>query len=124
LSQNDYKTACNNDYLAAVEATDNDDADKSLDTMCCGYNRWETCAINKIGDSCGAKGKDEFEKFVQKMFGGMTKRMCPNDIFVPTSNTCTKALPAKGTKPKGKKSENAVSKYVAGFASFLFAAPE
>lgn len=120
LSQNDYKVTCNNDYLAAVEATEVDDPDQALDIMCCGYNRWEECAVGKISDSCGNKAKAEFEKFTAKMLGGMTRRLCPSDLFDPKSSSCTKALPPKGTKAKGEKSDNAISKYVASFASFLF----
>lgn len=121
LSQNDYRSTCNNDYLAAVEATEVDDPDLSLDIMCCGYNRWEECAIGKINDACGDKAKVEFEKFVTKMLGSMTRRTCPADVFDPNTESCVKAMPPKGTKPKGKKSDNAISKYIAGFASFLFA---
>jgi hypothetical protein len=74
-----------------------------------------------VGQSCGPEGQKSFKIFIDKAFGGVTSMICPRNIFPPTGNICKKALPPRGTKAKGKLTENAISKYITSYFSFLFA---
>jgi len=74
-----------------------------------------------IGESCGSGGQESFKTFVDKAFGGVTSMICPKNIFPSTGIICKKALPPRGTKAKGKFSDNPISKYISSYFSFLFA---
>ena len=121
LATSNYKSTCNTNLLAAIEHTNNkmNDTDELMDTICCGQNTWEDCTENLIVTSCGAEGKKAFRSFLDRAFGGVTTLFCPRTVFPPTGNICKKALPAKGTKPKGKSSDNPFSKYITSYFSFL-----
>ncbi|RWS25937.1 hypothetical protein B4U80_03698 [Leptotrombidium deliense] len=59
--------------------------------------------------------------FMHKAFGGFSYMICSNNkIFDPKSTHCSKLYAPAGFVPKGKLSDNPVTKYVAAYFSFLF----
>jgi len=121
IESDEYKATCISDYLVAVEhiAKVNSSDDK-LDTLCCSQNQWEQCAHAQIVTQCGEEAKASFITFTDKAFGGLSSTICPSKIFNPKAKICKKALPPAGTKPKGKSSENPVSRYLSAYFAFLF----
>lgn len=123
LSQESYKTTCNNNFLLTVdqiEAQNNVDADKTHATICCGYNKWDDCTSKLIAKECGKEAVDSFQLFVGDAFGTVTKMMCPQSLFATKKNICKDVLPKEGTVSKGKLGDNALTKYVVSTFSFLF----
>jgi hypothetical protein len=123
LSTDEYKTTCNNNFLATVDKIDDkvtDNADDSHGTICCGYNIWHECTNNLIKGQCGAQALDSFTAFLGQSFGTLTNMACPKDLFPVSSDTCKKVKVVPGTKSKGKLGDNALTKYVTSMFSFLF----
>ncbi|XP_054164088.1 uncharacterized protein LOC128961798 [Oppia nitens] len=123
LATSEHKSNCNNNYLSALDfATNRTEIDEKIDTLCCGHNSWEDCTDNMIGQSCGADSEKNFKMFIDKAFGGITTMICPRNFFPPTGVICKKSLPPRGTRAKGKADDNAITKYIASYFSFLFSA--
>ncbi|KPM06997.1 hypothetical protein QR98_0054790 [Sarcoptes scabiei] len=123
LSQDEYKTTCNNNFLAAVDKIDGSgtqDADQIHSIICCGYNRWHSCTDKIIVKECGKEAEDSFTDFVGDSFGTLTKMMCPTNLFSTKKELCKSVLPKESVKAKGKLGENALTKYVVSLFSFLF----
>jgi len=120
LTSNDYKSTCNNNYLAAVDRVNQTDPDRTLDMVCCAHNTWEDCTEDLVSKECGPEPVTSMKAFVEKALGGINAMVCPRNIFPPDSQTCKKALPPPGTKAKGKRSDNPISKYISSYFGFLF----
>ncbi len=123
LSTNEYKTTCNNNFLATVDKIDdkgNDDADSTHGLICCGYNIWHKCTNAMIKTQCGDQAVESFSAFLGQSFGTLTNMACPKNLFPVDSDTCKKAKVVPGTKNRGKLGDNALTKYVTSMFSFLF----
>jgi hypothetical protein len=123
LSTNEYKTTCNNNFLATVDKIDdkgNDDADSTHGLICCGYNIWHKCTNAMIKTECGDQAVESFTAFLGQSFGTLTNMACPKNLFPVDSDTCKKAKVVPGTKNRGKLGDNALTKYVTSMFSFLF----
>lgn len=122
LSGQEYKTTCNNNFLATVDQVDqsNVDGDKTHATICCGFNRWDSCTKKMVTKECGKEAYENFADFVGESFGTLTKMVCPNNMFATRSDVCKELLPKEGTVAKGKIGDNALTKYVTSLFSFLF----
>lgn len=122
LSSQEYKTTCNNNFLATVDQVDskNIDADKTHSTICCGFNRWDQCTRKMVTKECNKEATEAFGEFVGESFGTLTKMICPHNQFGYKTEVCKDLLPAEGTLAKGKIGDNALTKYVTSLFSFLF----
>jgi len=124
LRTEEYKTGCNNNFLAAVDRIDDekvtDKADSNHDQVCCGYVTWNDCTTKLISDKCGTDAVESYTDFLGEAFGTLTGMACPADLFPVESNTCKKLRIVPGTKSKGKLGDNALTKYVTSMFSFLF----
>lgn len=121
ISKNNYREKCVNNFLSTIDKTNKQkELDDRLDTICCSYNRWEGCAFGLIKKECGEQGKTSMHNFIDKAFGGLTNMICSSTAFDPTSQRCTSLYAANGVKPKGKLSDNPVTKYIASYFGFLF----
>ncbi|KAH9413453.1 hypothetical protein DERP_007929 [Dermatophagoides pteronyssinus] len=120
LSTTKFKSTCNSDYLAALDfAANRTLVDERIDSVCCAHNTWEDCAQTMIIEKCGKDSNDRFRSFMDKTFGGIGSIMCPRGIFPATGKVCKQAVPTKGTRPKGKISENFLGKYLNSYLSFI-----
>lgn len=128
LSTDEYKKTCNNEYLAAVDQIDTQDAvqdqDQSHGRMCCAFNQWHKCSAKMVEDKCGANAIKQYESFLNGVGGTLTNMACPHDIFPVDGKECQGYKPAPGTKAKGKQGENALTKYVTSLFSFMFVTDE
>jgi len=125
LSGSEYKTTCNNNFLATVDKVDDEpgqqDSDNTHSTICCGYNRWDGCTRKMISKECGKEAVDSFADFVGESFGTMAKMVCPGNLYTVKSDVCKQLLPPIGTIVKKNQSgDNALTKYVTSLFSFLF----
>jgi hypothetical protein len=127
FSTSEYKSGCNNNFLAVVDKIDDhigDQADSTHETLCCGYGTWYQCTSNLIQTSCGSEAVAAYKGFLGNSFGTLTNMACPADLFAPESEQCQKVKPKAGTKAKGKVGDNALTKYVTSMFSFLFVTNE
>jgi len=127
FSTEEYKTGCNNNFLAAVDSIDDtvtENADGSHNKICCGYVTWNDCSGKMIKEQCGAAALESYQAFLGEAFGTLTTMACPVDLFPVESNTCKKLRVVPGTKSKGKLGDNALTKYVTSMFSFLFITSE
>lgn len=123
FSKDTYKTTCNNNFLATVDqidAQEHTDPDVFHATICCGYNRWDSCTKKLITKECGKDAFETFSDFVGDAFGTLTKMICPNTMFSQKKDICKDVLPKEHVKSKGKLGDNALTKYVVSLFSFLF----
>ncbi|XP_074601462.1 uncharacterized protein LOC141855353 [Brevipalpus obovatus] len=121
ISKSNYKDKCVNNFLSTIDKTNKlKEMDDRLDTICCSYNRWEGCVFNLIEKECTEKGKIAMQNFIDKAFGGLTNLICSSNAFDPASQRCTSLYAAPGARPKGKLSDNPVTKYIASYFGFLF----
>ena len=124
LSGQAYKTTCNNNFLATVDKVDDNDQsqnDQTHSTICCGYNRWDSCTRKMVNKECGKDATDSFAEFVGESFGTLARMVCPNNMFATRTEVCKELLPREGTVvKKGKSGDNALTKYVTSLFSFLF----
>ena len=124
LSGQEYKTTCNNNFLATVDAVDDQgqvEGDKTHSTICCGFNRWDACTKKMVTKECGKDAQESFNDFVGESFGTLTKMVCPNNMFATRAEVCKELLPKEGAVvKKGKVGDNAMTKYVTSLFSFLF----
>lgn len=122
LKEKNYKDNCVTPLLATLDNTKKlEKPDDRLDASCCGYNRWETCTYGLIEKSCGAAGREAMTTFMRKAFAGFSDMICThNKLFEPKSSRCNKLYAPAGTIPKGKLSDNPVTKYMAAYFGFLF----
>lgn len=122
LSGQEYKTTCNNNFLATVDRVDQQsvEGDKTHATICCGFNRWDSCTKKMVTKECGKEAYDNFSDFVGESFGTLTKMVCPNNMFATRTDICKELLPKEGTVAKGQIGDNALTKYVTSLFSFLF----
>jgi len=121
LESAEYTSTCIGSYLAGIDRVANvTTLDDRLDTLCCSHTQWEECAHAQITAKCGDESRDAFITFTEKAFGGLSSTICPKKIFEPKSKLCKKALPPAGTKPKGKSSDNPISRYLSAYFAFLF----
>jgi len=123
LSTDEYKTTCNNNFLATVDKIDDtvtDNADSTHGSICCGYNIWHECTNTMIKGACGTQAVESFTAFLGQSFGTLTNMACPKNLFPVESDTCKKVKVVPGTKSKGKLGDNALTKYVTSMFSFLF----
>jgi len=101
LCSQQYKSNCNNNYLAALEYSMNrTEVDERIDTLCCGHNSWEDCSDVLISQSCGSEAQHSFNMFIQKVFGGLTTMICPRNVFPPTANICKKSFTSARNESK------------------------
>lgn len=127
FSTEEYKSSCNNNFLAAVDSIDDtvtDQADGTHSKVCCGYVTWHDCTDKLITAACGQPAVEAFTSFLGESFGTLTNMACPADLFPVESNTCKKLRIVPGTKAKGKLGDNALTKYVTSLFSFLFITSE
>src|SRR5699024_5564976 len=122
LSSQEYKTTCNNNFLATVDQIDESsvEGDKTHSTICCGFNRWDGCTKKLVTKECGKDAYEAFSEFVGESFGTLTKMVCPHDMFATRTELCKELLPKEGKLAKGKAGDNALTKYVTSLFSFLF----
>lgn len=119
----EYRTACVDRFLAAVDylnSTTRVTQDDRYDTACCGFQQWSKCVTERATAACGKEGHEAFNQFVLNTFGGFNGQLCPDDVFNPTSQQCTKALPPTSFKSKGKLSDNPLTQYISIYFGFLF----
>jgi hypothetical protein len=134
LSTEEYKTGCNNNFLAVVDRIDDPAtkkvtgqegfADDTHSSVCCGYVTWHDCTTKMIQDQCGDEANEAYKQFLGQAFGTLTNMACPADLFPVESDTCKKLRIVPGTKSKGKLGDNALTKYVTSMFSFLFITSE
>ncbi|KAI2811512.1 hypothetical protein RDWZM_003707 [Blomia tropicalis] len=121
LSTTAYKSNCNNNYIAALDFVANrTNVDERIDSLCCGVHEVRQCTSSMITEKCGVESSERFSSFLEKTFGGFASVMCPRNIFPPTGKVCKQALPPRGTKPRGKISDNFIGKYLNTYLSFIF----
>jgi hypothetical protein len=140
LTKKAYHTNCVNDIFASIDkgaqifnkTLDDPDlfnidktsartlSDVILDLTCCSYNRFQSCSQEMISEKCGNEANEAMENFSMKTFGSSINMICPRNLFDPTSDTCTAVLPPKGSKPKGKLSDNPLGKYMLTYMNYIF----
>ena len=122
LSQQTYKSTCNNNFLATVDQVDQNDVDgdKTHATICCGYNKWDSCTKKLVTKECGKDAYNSFAEFVGEAFGTLAHMVCPAKDFASRKEICKDLLPKDTVKGKGKVGDNALTKYVVSLFSFLF----
>lgn len=121
LSTSAYKSNCNTNYLAALDYVGNrTNIDERIESLCCGHNTWEDCTKEMVTDSCGAHSQERFKQFLDRTFGGVSNVLCPTNIFPSTGKICKQSLPPRGSKPRGKVSDNIIGKYLNSYLSFIF----
>lgn len=122
LSTENYKTTCNNNFLATVDQIDDDKvaADNTYNTICCGYKKWDSCTKKLITSECGKEAYNSFNTFIGDSFGTITHMACPRSEFSSRGDLCKALLPKDDVKAKGKLGDNALTKYVTSLFSFLF----
>lgn len=126
FSQDLYKTTCNNNFLATVDAVDtqNVDGDKTHTMICCGFNRWDSCTKKIVIKECGKEAHDSYDGFVGESFGTIARMVCPVNAYSTKAEQCKAVLPKEGTVGKGQLGDNALTKYVTSLFSFLFIIPK
>lgn len=121
LSTPEYRAQCVDNYLATLDKTKaSTETTVKINTACCSYNRWEECMYTMVNAQCGTNARASMEYFIQKALGTTTNAVCNDASFKYTSKRCTKLYAAPGTKPKGKNSDNPITKYIVAYMGFLF----
>lgn len=122
FSTPEYKATCNNQFLATTDKLNGeaDSTDKSYDTICCGYKRWDSCVKKMITKECGKDGYNSFTHFLGESFGTLAHMACPKGDYSTKTDLCKKLLPKEDTKAVHVTGENALTKYVTSLFSFLF----
>ena len=126
FSQNEYKTTCNNNFLATVDAVDTQsvDGDKTHTMICCGFNRWDACTKKIVTKECGNEASNSYDGFIGESFGTIARMVCPVNLYNTKVSQCKAVLPKEGTIGKGQLGDNALTKYVTSLFSFLFVLPK
>lgn len=121
LKKPEYRKQCVDNYLATLDKTQaSTDTTVKINTACCSYNRWEECMYTMINKECGVNARSSMEYFIKKAIGTTSNSICNDASFKYSSKKCTKLYAAPGTKPKGRNSQNPITKYIVAYMGFLF----
>lgn len=119
----EYRTTCNNNFLATVDGIDNKrgvDGDKTHTAVCCGYTTWHDCTKKMVEQQCGGEAYTQFTEFMGQAFANLPNLACPMDLYPPKSPTCAAVAPRANAKLGKGKGHNTLTKYLTSNLSFLF----
>ncbi|XP_074599861.1 uncharacterized protein LOC141854174 [Brevipalpus obovatus] len=121
LNSTEFKTKCNNPYLAAIGKVEKlDNLDERLDLTCCSYNRWESCAFNLTEKACNGTGRENLYNFLNQAFAGLSNLFCKQDDFDFLGNRCVSLYPVNDTATEASKnSTNPITKYLTSYFGFF-----
>jgi len=121
----EYRTTCNNNFLATVDALDaqHADGDKTHSAVCCGYNTWHECTKKMVIHACGKEAHESFSSFIGGAFGALPHMACPMEEYGMGSKSCSALPPPRSvghTKAGKGKGHNKLTKWITSHLSFLF----
>jgi len=96
-----FRQECNDPFFTTIaygEAKAHSDKpernvlDLVIDSSCCGFRRWEECAMPKIKEQCGDKGEKVASLVTAKLLGNLPDFICSKKLFDTSGKICA-ALP-------------------------------
>ena len=96
-----FRRECNNPFFTSIafgetkahsEKPERSVLDLVIDSSCCGYRRWEECAMPKIKQQCSDQGERVASLLIAKLLGNVPDFICSKKIFSSNGKVCS-AIP-------------------------------